>query len=516
MQFQLNGDQVEVADDGCSLLDVLRDGFGLTSVKDGCSPQGQCGCCTVLVDGEPRVSCVTPARRIADRRVDTLEGLAPEVALAWGEAFCATGGSQCGFCTPGIVMRLEGLRRKGGDLGERPAVDRALAAHLCRCTGWQTIVESAAAYGTPTSDDRDLAAAGRRASIEGGEPQRVAPEIALGRGGFADDGAPDDAVIGVVDATSGWQVAPTMAEARRQVGKVQGRRSTIDATMPVDLPDGDWAVELQTGWVDPAYLETDASWCAPGGEPANPLANGGAFGAKHTSPVPGDARRLADELGTPVRLRWSREDVVRNGPKRPPVAIGLRSDGGGVVRVARTPGLVDRIAAFAPELTVEEVDVVGPATSADARAAGWAEVAVAMAALDAVPGTPVEITSPSGGWASVTVDEQGAHVRVRCGAVLDAVVLRSYCIGAVHMALGWVTSEGLTVDADGSVASLTVRSFGIVRPGEMIPVEVEIIDEPGVEPVNGSDAVFAATAAAVWIAQGTPPAWPTGRPVTSV
>lgn len=516
MQFQLNGDQVEVADDGCSLLDVLRDGFGLTSVKDGCSPQGQCGCCTVLVDGEPRVSCVTPARRIADRRVDTLEGLAPEVALAWGEAFCATGGSQCGFCTPGIVMRLEGLRRKGGDLGERPAVDRALAAHLCRCTGWQTIVEAAAAYGTPTSDDRDLAAAGRRASIEGGEPQRVAPEIALGRGGFADDGAPDDAVIGVVDATSGWQVAPTMAEARRQVGKVQGRRSTIDATMPVDLPDGDWAVALQTGWVDPAYLETDASWCAPGGEPANPLANGGAFGAKHTSPVPGDAQRLADELGTPVRLRWSREDVVRNGPKRPPVAIGLRSDGGGVVRVARTPGLVDRIAAFAPELTVEEVDVVGPATSADARAAGWAEVAVAMAALDAVPGTPVDITSPSGGWASVTVDEQGAHVRVRCGAVLDAVVLRSYCIGAVHMALGWVTSEGLTVDADGSVASLTVRSFGIVRPGEMIPVEVEIIDEPGVEPVNGSDAVFAATAAAVWIAQGTPPAWPTGRPVTSV
>ena len=167
MQFQLNGDQVEVADDGCSLLDVLRDGFGLTSVKDGCSPQGQCGCCTVLVDGEPRVSCVTPARRIADRRVDTLEGLAPEVALAWGEAFCATGGSQCGFCTPGIVMRLEGLRRKGGDLGERPAVDRALAAHLCRCTGWQTIVESAAAYATPTSDDRFVIShRGEKISIE--------------------------------------------------------------------------------------------------------------------------------------------------------------------------------------------------------------------------------------------------------------------------------------------------------------------------------------------------------------
>src|SRR5262247_1880551 len=111
--FVVDGQDVEVPDDGRSLLDVLRERLGIRSLKDGCSPQGQCGCCTVLVDGQPRVSCVTPARRVRGRSITTLEGL-PE-AEAWGSAFCATGGSQCGFCTPGIVLRLEGLRRKGGD-----------------------------------------------------------------------------------------------------------------------------------------------------------------------------------------------------------------------------------------------------------------------------------------------------------------------------------------------------------------------------------------------------------------
>ena len=114
----------------------------MRSAKDGCSPQGQCGCCTVWVDGSPRVACVTPARRVAGRQVTTLEGLEPEVRRRWVEAFVATGASQCGFCTPGIVMRLAGMERRGGRLGE-DEVGRALAAHLCRCTGWRTIYEAA-------------------------------------------------------------------------------------------------------------------------------------------------------------------------------------------------------------------------------------------------------------------------------------------------------------------------------------------------------------------------------------
>jgi len=80
----------------------------------------------------------------------------------------------------------------------------------------------------------------------------------------------------------------------------------------------------------------------------------------------------------------------------------------------------------------------------------------------------------------------------------------------VHMALGWVTSEGLSVDADGTINDLTIRSFGVLRAGDMPHVEV-VLHEEDTHPVNGSDAVFAATAAAIWSAQGWPTDWPTGR-----
>jgi xanthine dehydrogenase small subunit len=510
--FSVNGSPVEIDAEGLSLLDVLRGTLGLRSVKDGCSPQGQCGCCTVLVDGAPRVSCVTPARRVAGREVTTLEGLPDEDRQAWGEAFTATGASQCGFCTPGIVVRLHGLRAKDDD-PDTVAVDRALGAHLCRCTGWQTIVEAACA-GPATADrrPRDLDAAGRRATIEGRSPQRVGPDVALGQGRFADDTAPADALVAVPDGSGGWALGESVAEARIVAGKVQGRRTTIEAAPPLTVPDGDWAVTLRTSWVEPAYLETDASWCEPGGEPASPLANGGAFGAKRASPVGAVARRLADEHGRPVRVVLSREDTVRFGPKRPPVAAGLRADGSGIVRVVRTPGLGEVIAAVAPAMTVEEVDVPGPPTSAALRAAGWAELAALQAALSTGTGETVRVTSPEGATAAVTVAGDGSFaVELACGEPLDEIVLRSYVIGAVHQALGWVTSEALATDDEGEVHDLTIRSFGIVRPADMPAVAVRIDPAAG-EPVNGSDAVFAAAAAAVWIAQGAPPSWPTRLP----
>jgi len=109
VRLTVDGQPVEVADDGQTLLDALRGPVGNRSVKDGCSPQGQCGCCTVLVDGQPRVSCVTPLRRVAGRSITTLDGLPEGDGERWADAFCATGGSQCGFCTPGIIMRFAGL-----------------------------------------------------------------------------------------------------------------------------------------------------------------------------------------------------------------------------------------------------------------------------------------------------------------------------------------------------------------------------------------------------------------------
>jgi xanthine dehydrogenase small subunit len=464
----------------------------------------------VLVDGQPRVACVTPARRVAGRSITTLHGLPEADQGRWADAFCNSGASQCGFCTPGIIVRLHGLEAKKPDATDAD-VERALQAHLCRCTGWRTILDAwhARTGGSPLVG-RDLAAAARRAEIEGHIPQQVGPEVALGAGGFADDLAPPDALVAVPDGAGGWVVAESLAEARRQAGKVQGRRTTVSPEPPIDVPTGDWDLTLRTSWVEPAYLETDASWCEPGGEPATPLGNGGAFGAKMSSPAPTVARRLADEHGRSVRVVLSREDTVRMGSKRPPLAAGIRRDGTGVVRVARTPGISDAITAIAPGLVVEEVDVAGPATSIDIRGAGWVEAAVLLAAARG----DATVTSPEGATATAEVRDGAVFVRVACGDPLDEVVLRSYCVGAAHMALSWVTSEGLAVDDTGEVHDLTVRSFGILRAVDTPPIEVSIDSGEG-EPVNGSDAVFAAVAAAVWSHQGLPPVWPTGQTVRS-
>ena len=487
------------------MLEVLRDRLGVRTAKDGCSPQGQCGCCTVWVDGHPRVACVTPIARVAGRRVTTLDGLPS--AGAWADAFASNGASQCGFCTPGIIMRVAALDPAVRQ--SRAAVDRALAAHLCRCTGWNSVVDAVLSFGTdalrPIPDDRTSAEA--RAALEGGCSQHVGAGVSRGRGGFADDTAPLDALVAVRSDAGAWVVGETLAEARRRAGKVQGRRSTAALTWPVAVPVGDWDRTLQTTWAEPGYLEPDASWCEPGGEPVTSLANGGAFGGKAATEVGDVARRLADEHGRPVRVLYGREDVVRLGPKRPPLAAGLRDDGTGVVRVLRTAGIADAIASVASELTVEEVDAAGPLTSTALRAAGWAEAAVLLASLRSAPDA---VVAPNGAAATATIDDAGVHVRVRCGYPLDEVVLRSYCIGAAHMALGWVRSEGLAVDAAGVPVDLTIRSFGILRSSETPPATVEIEADEG-PPINGSDAVFAAVAAAAWRHAGYPARWPVMR-----
>ncbi len=509
----------------------------LRSLKDGCSPQGQCGCCTVWVDGAPRVACVTPARRVDGRDITTLEGLPDFQRTAWAEGLVATGGSQCGFCTPGIVMRLAALEDAAPVPDDK--VEQALLAHLCRCTGWQTITEAArVVLNGPVADDapdgsgpaqtvdRDQEAAAERAALEGGVRQRVGTDVVLGNAGFADDGCPADALVAVVDG-DGYAVAESLPAARALAGKVQGRSTTVPLSHPVEVPDGIWALTLATTWVESAYLEPDASWCVPGGDPASPYGNGGSFGGKLHSPVAADARRLADEHGRPVRVLWSREDVVRMGPKRPPVAAGINSDGTGVLRVAVSGAplvgptweiCLAQVSVVAPGLIVEQVVVPGPPVSLDLRAAVWAEAAVLAAAArfgtvgEPVVDVPVEVVSPVGGRAVARCIADGTlDIEVFAGAVLDAVVLRSYVIGAAHQALGWVRSEGIAVSVDGTVQDLTIRSFGILQARAVPQVRVRIIDDPEAPAVNGSDAVFAAVAAARWLADGLAPTWPVDR-----
>jgi xanthine dehydrogenase small subunit len=461
--------------------------------------------------------------------VTTLEGLDAQLRDSWSEAFSSTGASQCGFCTPGIIMRLAALAQSRGRLDE-PAVKNALLAHLCRCTGWRTIFDAArlATGGDMAPGERDIDKARQRATIESGSPQRVGPEIALGAGGFADDLAPADCLVAVPDARGEFSVGETVAQARVNARKVQGRNTTVGIGHPLDVPEGDWALSLRTTFVEPAYLEPDASWCEPGEDPVTPLANGGAFGGKLSSPVADAARRLAAEHRRPVRVLFSREDVARLGPKRPPIAAALSADGSGIIAVGRTPGSDDlsawvlAVRSVLPNVEVKEVPVNGPPVSSLLRAAGWAEATVLSAALDAkrtghadvggpLTGYPVTVDAPNGARCTAKLEtDKSVSVILSAGEVLDEVELRSYAVGAVHQALGWVRSEGIAVAADGEVLDLTIRSFGIINAKEMPGVTVEVAED-GRPPLKVGDAVFAAVAAATWLAEGLEPDWPIAR-----
>ena len=143
VEVDLNGERRTLEGEPMDrLLDVLRYGVGLTGSKEGCG-EGECGACTVLLDGEPVLSCLVPLLQCGGRRITTVEGVArrePELV----ERFVAAGGVQCGACTPGIVVTaaaFAGSGPEGASVAERErAVRRALAGNLCRCTGYEAIL----------------------------------------------------------------------------------------------------------------------------------------------------------------------------------------------------------------------------------------------------------------------------------------------------------------------------------------------------------------------------------------
>ncbi len=142
LRFRLNGRDLTVeTPPGRRLLDLLREDLGLTGTKEGCG-EGECGACTVLVDGKPRLACLTAAIHVEGKDVLTIEGLAATGKLhPLQEAFIATAGVQCGFCTPGLIMAAYALLQET----PRPTRDEIrdyLGGNLCRCTGYAQVVEA--------------------------------------------------------------------------------------------------------------------------------------------------------------------------------------------------------------------------------------------------------------------------------------------------------------------------------------------------------------------------------------
>jgi carbon-monoxide dehydrogenase small subunit len=150
-----------------TLLDVLREELGITSPKAGCE-QGGCGACTVIVDGEPRRSCLTPVGAIEGASVTTVEGLGtPDDLSPIQQAFTHHYAAQCGFCTSGMMMAAQAYIDRGG--GDDPeTIQEALGGHVCRCTGYVKIIDAVAAAARGDSFDLTVTAPGAAMTNLGG------------------------------------------------------------------------------------------------------------------------------------------------------------------------------------------------------------------------------------------------------------------------------------------------------------------------------------------------------------
>ena len=180
--FSVNGREVSVDADHPHLLSALREELDVTSAKDGCSPSGQCGCCTVMIDGKAQVSCTYPVAKAAGREIVTLEGVDESERTRYSDAFSACGGLQCGYCIPGIVMRAKSQVDKKGAALERDDMKRHLGAHLCRCTGYVKVLDAieTVANGTEVQVQLPGGVGSRGVKYE-------AADLALGDRGYVDD-----------------------------------------------------------------------------------------------------------------------------------------------------------------------------------------------------------------------------------------------------------------------------------------------------------------------------------------
>ncbi len=148
LAFTLNGKDISMEISPNTLLvDLLRDRLGLTGTKVGCR-EGECGVCTVLLDGNPVNSCILPAAKIQGRSLTTIEGLADEKGQLTEiqKAFMHEGAAQCGFCTPGMIMNATALLERNTEPDDQE-IRRSLSGVLCRCTGYQKIVQAVVTAG---------------------------------------------------------------------------------------------------------------------------------------------------------------------------------------------------------------------------------------------------------------------------------------------------------------------------------------------------------------------------------
>ena len=226
LSCRVNGEPVlvDLPDDAdITLLDVLRDQLGITSPKNGCQPQAQCGCCTVLLDGKPVLSCALAPEKAAGKTITTLEGLDDEHRRQIAESFVRCGGVQCGFCIPGIAMRAVGLcERKAAPT--RDEITTALKPHLCRCTGYTQIIDSVEQYSKLRRGEQlpELSAEDQSGRVGTDLPRYTGHDAVLGDRKFIDDMTLPGLLYGAV-RLSDHPRAKVLAIDARRAARATGR-----------------------------------------------------------------------------------------------------------------------------------------------------------------------------------------------------------------------------------------------------------------------------------------------------
>jgi xanthine dehydrogenase molybdenum-binding subunit len=231
LEFRLNGEPVSVhPDPDTSMLELLRDELGCTSVKDGCSPEGSCGACTILVDGHAQVCCAQKVAHFAGKEIVTQEGLGPDERRLWAECFAAAGASQCGYCSPGIVMKAEGFLAKHPE-PTREEIAHALLGNLCRCTGYTKVIDAI-----------ELAAAARlgaalpvpdRSGLVGSSSARYeGAELALGDRAFVGDMT----VEGMLHGAIRFSDHPRARVLRIDTSKAEAHPGVVAVVTAADVP----------------------------------------------------------------------------------------------------------------------------------------------------------------------------------------------------------------------------------------------------------------------------------------
>ena len=244
--FELNGIKVTVKGNHPHLLAALRDELGIISPKDGCAPSGQCGCCTVIMNDKARISCQLSVERAENAKIQTLEGIDPDELNKMGAAFAACGALQCGFCTPGIMIRTKVLIDKKGDKLEREYAARHLGAHLCRCTGYIKILDAMEALAKDS-----VPSATPLEGIGSSGLKYEAEDLATGRRPFIDDMQPDGLLHGAFKLSDHARaeiisIDTSAAEALDGVIRVF-TAADVDGELRVGLIHKDWPVFIPIG-----------------------------------------------------------------------------------------------------------------------------------------------------------------------------------------------------------------------------------------------------------------------------